>query len=164
MFNKPTYKDQGVDVYEGVKIDYTKTQVTPANFLAVLEGDKSAVKGKGTERVLESTSSDNVFIYFADHGAPGLIAFPTQRLYAKDLISTFSKMTQKKNYNKLVFYLEACESGSMFPNLPNNTGIYAISAANPTESSWGCYCSPDDVVNGQHIKSCLGDLFSVNYL
>jgi hypothetical protein len=106
VFNKPTYKDQGVDVYEGIKIDYTKTQVTPANFLAVLEGDKSAVKGKGTERVLESTSSDNVFIYFADHGAPGLIAFPTQRLYAKDLISTFSKMTQKKNYNKLVFYLE----------------------------------------------------------
>ena len=52
----------------------------------------------------------------------------------------------------------------MFTNLPNNTGIYALSAANPTESSWGYYCSPDDVVGGKHIKSCLGDLFSVNFL
>ena len=52
----------------------------------------------------------------------------------------------------------------MFQNLPKDTKIYGLSAANPTESSWGCYCSPDDVVQGQHIKSCLGDLFSVNYL
>lgn len=52
----------------------------------------------------------------------------------------------------------------MFAKLPNNTGIYALSAANPSESSWGCYCSPDDVVSGKHIGSCLGDLFSVNFL
>lgn len=67
-------------------------------------------------------------------------------------------------YSKLVFYLEACESGSMFVNLPKNTGIYALSAANPTESSWGTYCSPDDVVGGKHIGSCLGDLFSINFV
>lgn len=52
----------------------------------------------------------------------------------------------------------------MFQKLPTNTRIYALSAANPTESSWGTYCSPDDVVQGKHIGSCLGDLFSVNFL
>lgn len=52
----------------------------------------------------------------------------------------------------------------MFVNLPKNTGIYALSAANPTESSWGTYCSPDDVVGGKHIGSCLGDLFSINFV
>jgi len=52
----------------------------------------------------------------------------------------------------------------MFINLPKNTGIYALSAANPTESSWGTYCSPDDVIGGKHIGSCLGDLFSVNFV
>ena len=36
VFNKPSYKEAGVDVYNGVKIDYTKSDVTPANFLAVL--------------------------------------------------------------------------------------------------------------------------------
>lgn len=52
VFNKPTYKDPGVDVYSGVKIDYSKLTVTPEHFLAVLEGNKSAVAGKGTGRVV----------------------------------------------------------------------------------------------------------------
>jgi len=52
----------------------------------------------------------------------------------------------------------------MFQKLPTNTKIYALSAANPTESSWGTYCSPNDVIQGKHIGSCLGDLFSVNFL
>lgn len=56
IFNKPTFKDPGVDVYTGVKIDYTGATITPEHFQAVLEGNKAAVAGKGTGRVLESTS------------------------------------------------------------------------------------------------------------
>ena len=52
----------------------------------------------------------------------------------------------------------------MFVNLPTDTNIYALSAANPKESSWGCYCSPDDVIQGQHIGTCLGDLFSCKFI
>ena len=141
VFNKPTYNNPGVDVYEGVKIDYSKANVTPANFLAVLEGDKAAVKGKGTERVLESTSADNVFIYFADHGAPGLIAFPSSRLYAKDLMETFSKMTNKKNYKKMVFYLEVLnllyrlvnqvQCSKIFPTIPEFMAFPLPTQPNP---------------------------------
>jgi legumain len=103
-----------------------------------------------------------VFIFFSDHGAPGLIAFPSQYLYADELIQTFAKISGR--YGKLVFYLETCESGSMFQKLPTNTKIYGLSAANPTEPSWGTYCSPDDVVAGKHLGTCLGDLFSVNFI
>jgi legumain len=162
VFNKPTNANPGIDVYDGVVIDYKGASVDPTVFLNVLEGNKSAVAGKGSGKVLESTKDDNVFIFFSDHGAPGLIAFPSKYLYAKDLIPTFAKMNGK--YNKLVFYLEACESGSMFTSLPNNTKIYALSAANPSESSWATYCAPQDIVQGKHIGSCLGDLFSVNFL
>jgi len=52
----------------------------------------------------------------------------------------------------------------MFQKLPTNTKVYALSAANPSESSWGTYCSPNDIVQGKHIGSCLGDLFSVNFI
>jgi legumain len=31
-------------------------------------------------------------LYFSDHGAPGLIAFPSKYLYADSLIQTFTKM------------------------------------------------------------------------
>lgn len=48
--------------------------------------------------------------------------------------------------------------------LADDINVYATTAANEKESSWGTYCSPDDVVNGVHIGSCLGDLYSVNWM
>ena len=73
-------------------------------------------------------------------------------------------MAQKKMYGEMTFYLEACESGSMFPKLSADSKIYALTAANATESSWASYCSPQDTVNGKQIGSCLGDLFSTNWM
>lgn len=93
-----------------------------------------------------------------------MIAFPSQYLYAKDLQAAFVNMFNNKKYARLVYYLEACESGSMFQSLPANLNIYAVSAASPDESSWAAYCGSDAVVNGKNIGSCLGDLFSVNWL
>lgn len=49
-------------------------------------------------------------------------------------------------YSKLVFYMEACESGSMFKTLPTDLNIFATTAANAKESSWGTYCPPHDQV------------------
>ena len=86
-------------------------------------------------------------------------------LYADKLHEAFLTMNEKKMYKQMTVYFEACESGSMFENiLETDIGIYAVSAANAKESSWGTYCSPDDMVDGKHIKSCLGDLFSVNWM
>ena len=43
-------------------------------------------------------------------------------------------------YNELEFYLEACESGSMFENLlEDELSIFATTAANPHESSFAYY-------------------------
>lgn len=128
LFNKPN----GEDVYAGCVIDYQGADVTPKNYISVLTGDKNAVANIGTGRVLESTQDDNVFLYFTDHGAPGLIAFPSTVMYANELLATFQKMHDLQKYNKLVYYLETCESGSMFVNLPTNLNIYAVSAANPS--------------------------------
>lgn len=104
-------------------------------------------------------------MFFSDHGAPGLVAFPNEELYADQLNSAFENMYTNNMYKQLVFYLETCESGSMFANhLKDNLNIYAVTAANPSESSWGTYCYPSDMVNGKHMGTCLGDLFSVNWM
>lgn len=158
VFNHP----DGQDVYAGVKIDYRGSEVTPENFLAVLKGDSAATGGKP---VLQSTANDDVFVYFADHGAVGLIAFPTHYLYAKDLNNAITYMHSNGMYKNFLFYLEACESGSMFANyLPKDKNAFALTAANPSQSSWATYCYPHDMVNGKHINSCLGDEFSVNWM
>ena len=103
VFNKPTYADPGVDVYKGIKIDYSGKDVTPTNFLNVLKGDKTAMQGIGSGKVLETNENDNVFMFFSDHGAPNLIAFPSQYLYADQLLQTFAAM--KGKYSKISFYL-----------------------------------------------------------
>ncbi|KAF4738372.1 hypothetical protein FOZ62_017541, partial [Perkinsus olseni] len=79
-------------------------------------------------------------------------------------------MKERKMFKSMVVYIEACESGSMFDDdndIP--PGIFIVTAANATESSWGTYCpsgvDPDaDMVDGKHIGTCLGDLFSVNWM
>jgi len=121
--------------------------------------------GVGNGKVLKSNANSKVFINFSDHGAPGLIAFPSQYLYADDLNAAISNMYSMNMYNEMVLYIEACESGSMFNGLlADNINVYATTAANEKESSWGYYCYPDDVVNGVHINSCLGDLYSIKWM
>jgi len=153
-----------VDVYKGCQKDYTGNDVTADNFIYVLTGDKSKVPAG--HKVLQSGPNDNVFVFFTDHGGTGIIAFPVgPYLQAGRLNDAIKTMFQKKMYSKLVFYLEACESGSMFENiLPTNLNVYVTTASNADESSWGCYCPPDDVVNGVEFGSCLGDLYSVNWM
>uniref|UniRef100_UPI00165978D2 C13 family peptidase n=1 Tax=Salmonella sp. S146_54837 TaxID=2665635 RepID=UPI00165978D2 len=108
-------------------------------------------------KVLQSDSDDHVFVYFADHGATDLIAFPEGELYNTDLLEALQTMYQNKMYAKLLFYLEACESGSMFLKLPADIDIYATTAANPDESSYGFYCN----VTGM---PCLGDEYSIHWM
>ena len=57
----------------------------------------------------------------------GLVAFGESVLKAKDLHTTIQYMHQHNMYAKLVFYLEACESGSMFKVRPHRYHKYTDS-------------------------------------
>uniref|UniRef100_A0ACB8G5P0 Uncharacterized protein n=1 Tax=Sphaerodactylus townsendi TaxID=933632 RepID=A0ACB8G5P0_9SAUR len=153
IINRPN----GTDVYEGVLKDYTGKDVTPENFLAVLRGDAEAVKKVGSGKVLKSGPKDHIFVFFTDHGAPGLLAFPSDDLHAKDLNKTIQYMYRHRKYQKMVFYIEACESGSMMVHLPDNIDVYATTAANAKESSYACYFD-------EKRQTYLGDWYSVNWM
>jgi legumain len=148
-----------VDVYKGCKIDYRGPNVTGDNFLKVLKGDATA-----PGPVLKSTKNDRVFVYFTDHGGVGILGVPSGAaggyIHAADLNAALENAT----YKELLFYLEACESGSIFEGLLKAPNAFAVTAANAHESSWGWYCPPQDFVNGTAIGSCLGDQFSINWL
>lgn len=69
---------------------------------------------------LKSDSNSKVFIYYADHGGRGLLGVPEGNgsyIYANKLNSVLQEMYDNKMFKELTFYVEACESGSMFPNL-----------------------------------------------
>merc|ERR1719329_1601805 len=125
LFNNP----HGRDLYAtcGPAIDYRGEDVNPDTFVGILTGE-------GSGKVLGSTENDEVFVFFADHGAPGLISFPNDVLHQLDLQAALQKMSDAKMFNKLVFYLETCDSGSMFQNM-SIPGVYAVTAAGPNEPS-----------------------------
>ncbi|KAL8503991.1 hypothetical protein ACS0TY_022645 [Phlomoides rotata] len=155
----------GDNVYEGVPKDYVGDDVTVDNFLAVLLGNKTAVKG-GSGKVVDSGPDDHIFIYYSDHGGPGVLGMPTSpHLYADDLIKVLKKKHASGTYKSLVFYLEACESGSIFEGLlPEGLNIYATTASNAEESSWGTYCPGDYPSPPPEYETCLGDLYSVAWM
>uniref|UniRef100_A0A2I3G8S0 Legumain prodomain domain-containing protein n=1 Tax=Nomascus leucogenys TaxID=61853 RepID=A0A2I3G8S0_NOMLE len=111
--------------------------VTPQNFLAVLRADAEAVKGIGSGKVLKSSPQDH--------------------LHVKYLNETIHYIYIHKMYQKMVFYIEACESGSMMNHLPGDTNVYATTAANPRESSYTCYYD-------KKRSTYLGDWYSVNWM
>ena len=163
LFNKPTAAGTpGVNVYDQSEIDYSGKEVNKSNFFKVLLGDSTA-----SGPVLGSDADSKVFVYFVDHGGAGLICTPqgsNDWIYADELDSTLQSMKDTNMFKELVFYVEACESGSMFPNLDASENIFAMTASNATQSSWGAYCGSEATIDGTNIGSCLGDLFSINWM
>jgi legumain len=148
----------GKDVYKGVLKDYVGKDVTVENFLNILTGNKAAMKGIGSGKVIESGPNDHVFVNFVDHGATGILAFPVGELTAKQLNDALNKMYNEKRYQKLVLYIEACEAGSMFRNvLSDKINVFATTASDYDESSYACYY---DSKRGTY----LGDWYSVNWM
>jgi legumain len=52
--------------------DYTGKDVNVKNFLAVLLGNNSALTG-GSGKVVNSSQDDHIFVYYTDHGGPGVL-------------------------------------------------------------------------------------------
>ncbi|KAK6035247.1 peptidase C13 family protein [Cooperia oncophora] len=95
-------------------------------------------------RLTISTSDDRIFVYFSDHGSTGLIAFPVGRLTAKRLNEALLTMHKQHRFKQLVFYLEACESGSMFKD---------ILRKNINETLDEQYQFVRDVTEGSHVMN-----------
>ncbi|XP_078167435.1 beta vacuolar processing enzyme [Carex rostrata] len=156
---------QGEDVYAGVPKDYTGNNVTVQNLFAVLMGDKTAVQG-GSGKVIDSKEDDHIFLYYSDHGGPGVLGMPSMPyLYAGDFIEVLRKKHAANSYKKMVIYVEACESGSMFQGMmPEDLNIYVTTASNAVESSWGTYCPGMQPPPPPEFLTCLGDLYSIAWM
>jgi legumain len=67
-------------------------------------------------------------------------------------------MHQQKKYKNMVFYIEACFSGSMFiRRLPKDIGVFAMTAANDKESSWSIFFD-------HKRRTSLADEFSIRWM
>ncbi|KAF4356332.1 hypothetical protein G4B88_001207 [Cannabis sativa] len=166
--------------------DYTGHQVTTENLYAVLLRDKKAVKG-GSGKVIDSKPNDIgssyttqimealEFLAFGlvksklDHCYQlhaAFVGMPNMRfLYGMDFIEVLKKKHAAGTYRKMVIYVEACESGSIFEGImPKDMNIYVTTASNAQENSWGTYCPEMEPPPPPEYITCLGDLYSVAWM
>ncbi|XP_021907670.1 vacuolar-processing enzyme-like [Carica papaya] len=93
----------GDDVYKGVPKDYTGGDVNVHNFLAAILGNKTAITG-GSGKVVDSGPDDHIFIYYSDHGGPGVLGMPTSPfLFADELNDALKKKHASGTYKSMVF-------------------------------------------------------------
>ncbi|MCL7026158.1 hypothetical protein MKW94_022471, partial [Papaver nudicaule] len=163
IINNPS----GEDVYHGVPKDYIGDDVNVNNFLNVLLGNKSAITGNGSGKVVSSGPNDTIFVYYAGHGAAGSLGMPgTSNLYANELNDALTKKHESGTYKSMLIYIEASYSGSMFEGLLKpGMNMYVTTATNAKESSFPEYCPglgpPSPPLE---YSICLGDLYSVTWL
>ncbi|KAK3770711.1 hypothetical protein RRG08_037900 [Elysia crispata] len=145
------------DVYKGTPLTYTGKEVMTDVVLAALKGDKEAVKKLiGREgKVIDSGPEDNIFVAVSDHGGPGSLLMPDRLMTAKELNGALREMHAKKKFANLIFYLESCESGSMFEDLPKDLNIYAITASDADHPAYMNYCEDPEIK-----EVCIGGEFS----
>ena len=86
--------------------DYSHTEVNAATFLAVLAGNASGVPLAGRHssgRVIASGPTDKVFVYYADHGAPGILGMPSGPfLYADQLNAVVANKSAAGGFEEMV--------------------------------------------------------------
>ncbi|XP_028087524.1 vacuolar-processing enzyme-like isoform X4 [Camellia sinensis] len=68
----------GDDVYKEVPRDYTAENVI-VNFFSVIHGNKTALTG-GSGKIVDSGPNDHIFIFYSDHGGPGVLVRHGQEL------------------------------------------------------------------------------------
>lgn len=81
------------------------------------------------------------------------------------LASSVMSACSCRGFADMVMYIEACEAGSMFEGLLDDSlNIYTTTAANAHESSWATYCPGMSPAPPTGFTTCLGDLYSVSWM
>ena len=120
------------NVYIGAEaITYSGKDVNCQLMYDIISGNKG----------LQSTADDDVFVYYDNHGGPGILGVPdgVSGGYIKqaELAEAFKQLEDKKMYKRLFFMIGACYSLSMTPNIKNKNMV-VITSANDHESAYAC--------------------------
>jgi legumain len=121
-----------INVYIGADaITYSGKKITAQLMYDIVSGREG----------LQSTAEDDVFVYYDNHGGPGILGVPDgvtgKYIEQAKLAEAFKELEDKKMYKNLFFMIGACYSLSMTPNIKNKN-MAIITSANDRESSYAC--------------------------
>lgn len=117
------HSSMNIDVYPGDdRINYTGNKVTSEYLFNYMLN-------------MKSTTEDNIFFYYNDHGGPYVISTPLDVIYSWEFNDILSRMKQKGLFKKMFISIEACYTGS-FTDMLTVDDVILFTAARNNESSY----------------------------
>ena len=151
----------GANLREGAVIDYKNADLTPADIVNILKGEKT----DRTPVVLPADAGQNVLLFWSGHGRSKATNgidemawrdLPTgQGMTASLLSETLQQMADQKQFRQMLVCLEPCYSANMGKALEGIPGVLAICSAGAYEQSFA-----DSWSNDLNVWMC--DRFSRN--
>ena len=139
----------GANLREGAVIDYKNADLTPADIVNILKGEKT----DRTPVVLPRDAGQNVLLFWSGHGRSKATNgidemawrdLPTgQGMTASLLSETLQQMADQKQFRQMLVCLEPCYSANMGKALEGIPGVLAICSAGPYEQSFADSWSKD---------------------
>ncbi|KAI9908458.1 hypothetical protein PsorP6_004029 [Peronosclerospora sorghi] len=132
VFNSRTEK---INLYgKNVEVDYRGSEVSVANFIAVLTGRHEP--GTPVSKKLDTDENSNIFIYMSGHGGDGFLKFQDfEEMSSQDLADSIQEMHVKKRYNEIFFMVDTCQAGSL-SNAIQSPKVVTIGSSKTGENSY----------------------------
>ncbi len=111
---------EGPNVYKDATIDYLLEDITALDLMDILAGEASI----RVPKVIESTASDNLYVFIVGHGSRNGVFLGENDLLDPFLLAdTFLNMQENDRFRQVLIKLEACYGGAMGKSLQTNPGI-----------------------------------------
>lgn len=150
-------KEQIVD---SLNADYKISELEPQDLFKILLGQKS----ERLPHVIQSDSTQNIFVYWSGHGERGSLGWKVGGTRSgsfsyDDMQTLVSTLSKEKKFRKMLWVVETCYSGSVCKAFDDvgAEGALCMTAANENETSKGLiYYAP--------FNKYLANSFSYNFM
>ena len=139
----------GPDLMQGVEIDYDAAQLSAADVMRILMGQRS----DKLPVVIPPDEGNNVFLYWsghglsADHGGSNEFQWRNEArglgLSAQLLRQAVTMMQRDNSFRKLLIVAEPCYAECVVSGLEGFPGVLAMTGANAKEQSWADNWNPE---------------------
>ncbi len=122
----------GTNLYADVCVDYIMSDISPSDIESIFMGESS----DSLPHVIGADSDDDILIFWSGHGEPDALNWgESEKLDYDSMRSMLTGLADQSRFRKMLWFVEACYSGSVAEASEELDGVMFITAANGLETS-----------------------------
>lgn len=122
----------GANLYDNVEIDYKMSEISPSDIELILMGESS----DRLPNIIGADSDDDILIFWSGHGEPNALNWgESEKIDYDSMKSMLTNLSNESRFRKMLWFVEACYSGSVAEASNELNGVMFVTAANGLETS-----------------------------